>query len=82
METIQTTRTFKNGNSQAVRLPKEFAVPDGELFIRKISGVILLIPQNDPWSLFEESLSGFSNDFMINDRNQPEMQKRSVEFDE
>ena len=74
METEMTTRTFKNGNSQAVRLPKEFAVPDGELYIKKIGGAILLIPKNDPWKLFEESLNGFSNDFLADGRNQPQMQ--------
>ena len=81
METIMTTRTFKNGNSQAVRIPKEFALPEGELFIEKIGGAVLLIPKNDPWSLFEKSLHGFSNDFMEGGRSQPEMQKRSGEFD-
>ena len=71
MENTMTTKTFKNGNSQAIRLPKEFAVPDGELFIKKIGGVILLIPQNDPWRLFEESLNDFSDDFFAGGRNQP-----------
>ena len=81
MGNVTTTRTFKNGNSQAVRLPKEFALPDGELFIKKIGGAVLLFPKNDPWRLFEESLNGFSDDFMENGRNQPEMQKRSAAFD-
>jgi len=81
METMTITRTFKNGNSQAVRLPKEFALPEGELFIKKISGAVLLIPKNDVWKLCEESLSGFSRDFMESGRNQPEMQTRSVTLD-
>ena len=76
------TRTFKNGNSQAVRLPKEFTLPDGELFIKKIGGAILLIPKNETWKLFEEGLNGFSDDFMENGRNQPEMQKLYTAFDE
>jgi len=82
METMTITRTFKNGNSQAVRIPKEFALPDGDLFIEKIGGAILLIPRNDPWRLFEKSLHGFSDDFMKDGRSQPEIQKRSVLFDE
>ena len=32
---MQTTRVFTNGNSQAVRLPKEFRFTTSEVFIRK-----------------------------------------------
>ena len=32
---MQTTRVFTNGNSQAVRLPKEFRFDGNEVFIRK-----------------------------------------------
>ena len=32
---MQTTRVFANGNSQAVRLPKEFRFAGSEVFIRK-----------------------------------------------
>ena len=75
METVRTTRTFKNGNSQAVRIPNDLRLPDGDLRIEKIGGAILLIPKNDPWKLFDESLNGFSDDFLADGRNQPEMQK-------
>ena len=80
METIRTTKTFKNGNSQAVRIPHEFRLPDGELRIEKIGGAILLIPKDDPWRLFDESLNGLSDDFLADGRNKPEMQKRSSAF--
>ena len=41
---MQTTRVFTNGNSQAVRLPKEFRFTSSEVFIRKdvASGDIVL----------------------------------------
>ena len=82
METVRITKTFKNGNSQAVRIPNEFRLPDGELRIEKIGSAILLIPKNDPWRLFDESLNGFSDDFLAGGRNQPEMQKTSAAFEE
>ena len=82
METIRTTKIFKSGNSQAVRIPIDFRLPDGELRIEKIGRAILLIPKDDPWRLFEESLNGFSDDFMAGGRSQPEMQKRSSSLDE
>jgi antitoxin VapB len=82
MGTVRITKTFKNGNSQAVRIPSEFRLPDGELRVEKIGGAILLIPQKDPWKLFDESLNGFSDDFFSGGRNQPETPKRSLAFDE
>ncbi|MCL1875018.1 MAG: type II toxin-antitoxin system VapB family antitoxin [Synergistaceae bacterium] len=82
MQTVRTTKTFKNGNSQAVRIPSEFRLPDGELRIEKIGGAILLIPKNDPWRLFDESLSGFSDDFLADGRDQPETQNRVNAFSE
>ena len=82
METTRTTRTFKNGNSQAVRIPNDLRLPDGTLRITKIGGAILLIPQNDPWRLFDESLNGFSDDFFADGRRQPEMQKPQAVFDD
>ena len=82
METIRITKTFRNGNSQAVRIPSEFRLPDGDVRIEKIGGAILLIPKNDPWKLFDESLNWFSDDFLASGRSQPEIQKRSSAFDE
>jgi antitoxin VapB len=39
------TKTFRSGNSQAVRLPKQFAYPDGtELEMVKEGGVVTLRP--------------------------------------
>ena len=82
MENIRITKTFKNGNSQAVRIPNEFRLPDGDLRIEKIGGAILLIPKDDPWRLFEESLNGFSDDFFASGRSQPEIPRRPPAFDE
>ena len=71
-----TSKVFTSGNSQAIRLPKEYQVKDKELFIQKIGRTIILFPKKDPWESFEKSLSQFSDDFMSNGREQPEMQKR------
>lgn len=71
-----TSKVFTSGNSQAIRLPKEYQVKDKELFIQKIGRTIILFPKKDPWESFEKSLSEFSDDFMSNSREQPEMQKR------
>lgn len=71
-----TSKVFISGNSQAIRLPKEYQVDDAELFIQKIGNTILLFPKKNPWEAFEKSLDEFSDDFMAEGRNQPEMQNR------
>ncbi|MDR0668508.1 MAG: antitoxin [Treponema sp.] len=71
-----TTRVFKSGNSQAVRIPKEYKIDGEELYINKIGNTIIIFPKNDPWDLFKKSLTDFSDDYFTEGRNQPEMQKR------
>ncbi len=70
------SKVFISGNSQAIRLPKEYQVDDKEMFIQKIGNTIILFPKTNPWEAFEKSLSEFSDDFMTGGRNQPKMQKR------
>jgi len=73
---MKTVKVFKSGNSQAVRIPKEYQVSEEELIINKIGNSIILFPQNDPWDLFKKSLSEFSDDFFAKGRKQPAIQKR------
>ena len=70
------SKVFTSGNSQAIRLPKEYQVEDKELYIKKIGSTIILFSKKDPWEAFERSLDEFSDDFMADGRNQPEMQER------
>jgi antitoxin VapB len=71
-----TSKVFTSGNSQAIRLPKEYQVKDKELFIQKIGKTIILFPKKNPWESFEESLTEFSDDFLADGRQQPDQQKR------
>jgi antitoxin VapB len=43
--TMQTARIFNNGNSQAVRLPKEFRFEEDEVVIKKIGDMVVLLPK-------------------------------------
>ena len=48
MEVImKTAKLFQNGQSQAVRLPKEFRFDDSEVFIKKTGNIVQLIPRSD-----------------------------------
>jgi antitoxin VapB len=73
---MKTVKVFKSGNSQAVRIPKEYQVNEEELIINKIGNSIILFPINDPWDLFKKSLYEFSDDFFAEGRKQPATQKR------
>ena len=73
-----TTKVFKSGNSQAVRIPKEYKIDSNELFINKIGNTIIIFPKNDPWRIFKESITDFSDDYFFDGRNQPKMQKRKM----
>jgi antitoxin VapB len=70
------SKVFISGNSQAIRLPKEYQVEDKELYIKKIGSTIILFPKKNPWEAFERSLSEFTDDFMAEGRNQPPVQPR------
>ena len=73
---MNTAKIFKSGNSQAVRLPKEFQfdVPEVEIFRRGDEVVLRKKPQN--LGRIFELLTSLSDDFMENGRNQPCIQKR------
>lgn len=72
---MKTAKIFQNGQSQAVRLPKEFRFDDTEVFIKRNGHVVCLIPRGDSWESLFGSLKKFSKDFMT-DRVQPELDKR------
>jgi antitoxin VapB len=67
---MHTARIFINGNSQAVRLPKQFRVDAAEVFIRKdpVTGDIVLStrPTEGAWADFFalRDKTRFPSDFM------------------
>jgi antitoxin VapB len=72
---LQTAKIFTNGRSQAVRLPKEFRMPGDDVFIKKIGNIVILIPEDAPWSSLVNSLDQFTDDFMES-REQPTQDTR------
>ena len=73
---MSTVKVFKSGNSQAIRIPKEFSVNEEELHIQKAGSSILLTSVSDIWKTFQEGLDSFTDDFLSEGRNQPEQQSR------
>lgn len=77
----KTAKVFMNGQSQAVRLPKECRFDDTEVLVKKIGSIVVLYPKAMAGQLFEESLSKFPEDFLA-ERNQPPMQKRNFDLED
>jgi len=73
---MNTAKIFKSGNSQAVRLPKEFQFDVSEVQIfRRGDEVVLKKKPRDLTRVFE-ILTELSDDFMENGRQQPPLQER------
>jgi antitoxin VapB len=77
---MDTTRIFRSGNSQAVRLPKEYRMEGEKVYIKRVGEIVLLIPYAVGWDVLFDSLSMFSEDFM-EAREQPEIQVREDAFE-
>ncbi len=73
---METAKLFQNGRSQAVRLPKNYNFTGKDVFIQKVGETVILFPKDKVWETFLEGLNGFTDDFMANGREQPEMQER------
>jgi len=44
---MEITKVFKNGGSLAVRLPKKYALPVGDVMIDERDGMLVLIPVDE-----------------------------------
>jgi len=72
---VKTAKLFRNGQSQAVRLPKEFRFEEDHVYIRRSGNAVLLIPARGSWDSLVASLGKFSDDFLA-DRGEPPLQTR------
>ena len=48
---MDTAKLFKNGQSQAVRLPKAYRFEGKQVYIKRVGNAVMLIPYDDPWKL-------------------------------
>ena len=60
-----TAKLFQNGQSQAVRLPKEYRFNSEEVCIKKIGDLVLLFQKEKEWEIFMSGVNGFSDDFSV-----------------
>ncbi|MCZ7558910.1 MAG: antitoxin [Burkholderiaceae bacterium] len=73
-------KVFRSGNSQAVRLPKEFRFDVDEVEVSREGDALILRPRPDtarPWGSLRAAVDrGFTADFMVDERGQPGQQQR------
>lgn len=77
---METAKLFRNGRSQAVRLPKEFRFEGDEVYVKRVGNAVVLLPHQDSWRGLFESLELFSGDFMEN-RDQPVRPEKRAPFE-
>lgn len=77
----QVAKVFMSGNSQAVRLPKEFRFSVDEVEVSREGEAIILRPHpasDHGWSSLRSALKrGVSDDFMKEGREQPAEKDRA-----
>ena len=52
------------GRSQAIRLPKEFRLPNEEIIVSRVGDTVVLTPVSKLQSTFQGALAQFTPDFM------------------
>jgi antitoxin VapB len=79
---MDTAKLFINGRSQALRLPKAYRFEGEEVYIKRISQGVLLIPKDKTvWDVWEKNLKKYDKPFMT-DRKQPDSQQERAGLDE
>jgi antitoxin VapB len=75
-----TAKLFRNGRSQAVRLPAEFRFPGSEVYVRRdpATGDVILSRRPDSWQNFFELIDTIEipEDFLSNRRDSPPQKRK------
>lgn len=66
---VETAKLFINGQSQAVRLPKEYRFSGSEVYIQKVGNTVMLFPKERVWETFLQGLNSFTDDFFAEERD-------------
>jgi antitoxin VapB len=70
---VKLAKVFKHGNSQAVRLPKEFRFDADEVVVKRTAAGVLLMPKKITLEQLDAVLGQFRGRFV---RRQPSPQRR------
>ena len=70
LASMMTAKVFKNGGSQAVRLPQKCRFQTDEVAVNMIGDIVMLIPKTNKWETFLQAVDMFSDDFFENGREE------------
>ena len=78
-KTAKTAKLFRNGRSQAVRLPREFRFEGDEVRIRQMGDGVLLEPRITEVRQWFAELDRYKTSFMKKEtRQQPQTPRREI----
>jgi antitoxin VapB len=76
----RTAKLFRNGRSQAIRLPAEYRFEGSQVFIRRdaATGDVILSRRPESWADFFELMKTIDvpDDFMAERRNEPPQKRK------
>ena len=73
---MQTAKLFKNGRSQAVRLPARYRFKGDEVFISKVNDKVILSAKPVSWDDFFDTGPKVPADFMSRRKDSPPQKRR------
>ena len=75
---MKIAKVFKNGGSQAIRLPKECRFSSDEVMVNKIGDIVILLSKQNNWDSFMKAIEMFSDDFMKDGRARDNVQEHEA----
>lgn len=79
---MHTAKIFKNGRSQAIRIPKDFAFEGvTELIIRKVGQKLILEPVRKSWLTLNDESEPVGDDFLAERPDLFAIDEKRVKFE-
>ena len=81
IDRVRTAKLFRNGRSQAVRLPADLRFTGSEVYVRRdpATGDVILSPRPESWeSFFQLADGGVPGDFMADRQDGPPQRRRKL----
>ena len=73
---MQTTKLFQDDEYQAVDLPEEYRFEGDLIYIKQIGNALVLLPYDQDWQKFLDTLEIFLDDFPEKDQRPQEQRQR------
>lgn len=75
---MDTAKLFINGNSQAVRLPKQYRFEGDEVVIKRLGDAVVLLPKENPWQVLFDAVRDFTPDLVIEREDEPCQEREPI----